>query len=104
MCLLLAVSTAASAARTVTSLNGTWQLAESIGMEQMPAAYPHTAPVPGLAHSAVPPLVNIDAFDSREYIQTSIREKKRNRPASRTLACRGRTATSSGTSGSFWRR
>ncbi len=45
-------------------------------MDSMPAAYPHTAPVPGLAHSATPPLANVDAFDSREYIQSSIREKK----------------------------
>lgn len=74
--LFLAASLASLAARTVIPLNGTWQLAESVDIAQPPQAYPHTVPVPGLAHSATPPLVNIDAFDSREYIQTSIREKK----------------------------
>jgi hypothetical protein len=74
--LLAAISLSLSAGRTVIPLNGTWQLAESIAMDQLPGAYPHTAPVPGLAHSATPPLVGIDAFDSREFIQTSIREKK----------------------------
>ncbi|NWF83343.1 MAG: hypothetical protein HXY18_05895 [Bryobacteraceae bacterium] len=76
ICLLLATSLSSTAARTVIPLNGTWQLAESIDIAQPPQAYPHTVPVPGLAHSATPPLVNIDAFDSREFIQTSIREKK----------------------------
>lgn len=74
--LFAALSLALPAGRTVIPLNGTWALAESIEMENLPAAYPHSAPVPGLAHSAVPPLPAIDAFDSREFIQTSIREKK----------------------------
>lgn len=73
--LLLTTSLASLAARTVISLNGTWQLGESIDA-QPPREYTHTVPVPGLAHSATPPLEGIDAFDSREYIQISIREKK----------------------------
>lgn len=75
-CLLFALTIPSAAARSVISLNGTWRLAESTALETIPAGFPHTAPVPGLAHSATPPLANIDAFDSREYIQASIREKK----------------------------
>jgi len=73
--LLLASSLASLAARSVVSLNGTWQLGESID-PQPPQSFAHTVPVPGLAHSASPPLADVDAFDSREFIQTSIREKK----------------------------
>jgi len=74
-CLLLAASACAPAARTVISLNGDWRLADSV-LEDLPSNFPHSVPVPGLAHSATPPLPRIDAFDSREFIQTSIREKK----------------------------
>ncbi|MCC6344695.1 MAG: hypothetical protein IT166_21020 [Bryobacterales bacterium] len=76
ICLFFAGALAVFASRAVISLNGTWQLAESLDSAQPPQDYPHHVPVPGLAHSATPPLAAIDAFDSREFIQVSIREKR----------------------------
>ncbi|MFN7934333.1 MAG: glycoside hydrolase family 2 TIM barrel-domain containing protein [Bryobacteraceae bacterium] len=73
--LLLASSLASLAARSQISLNGTWQLGESID-PQPPRNFGHTVPVPGLAHSATPPLDGVDAFDSREFIQVSVRERR----------------------------
>jgi hypothetical protein len=62
--------------RVTLSLNGEWKVGETVAAEPAPAAFNHTAPVPGLTHSATPQFVDIDRFDSREYIQTSIREGK----------------------------
>ncbi|MBS1828735.1 MAG: hypothetical protein JST93_25760 [Acidobacteria bacterium] len=73
--LLLVSSLASLAARSVVSLNGTWQLGESVD-PQPPQSFGHTVPVPGLAHSATPPLTDVDAFDSREFIQVSVRERR----------------------------
>lgn len=58
----------AFAQRMTISLDGTWQVADSVSATQMPAKFDHTAPVPGLAHSATPPFPNVDEFNSREHI------------------------------------
>lgn len=69
--LLLALPLLAADRATI-SLDGSWQLAPSKAALPFPAAYPHTAPVPGLAHSATPAIPDIDAFDSREVIQNRV--------------------------------
>lgn len=74
-CLLL-LSLSLPAQRTTINLNGDWRMSDSIAPEPAPASFTHTAPVPGLAHLATPPFQDVDRFDSREYIQTSIREGK----------------------------
>ena len=51
---LVLFSTLAADARTVISLDGTWQIAEG-SMAQPPAEYDHTVLVPGLADMASPP-------------------------------------------------
>ena len=68
---LLAVSLAA-AQRTTLSLDGQWDIADSIDGEGLPAAYSHKAPVPGLAHSAVPGFKDVDEFESRQLIQNRV--------------------------------
>lgn len=65
-----------AAQRTTISLNGDWKIAESRSAETAPAAFPATVPVPGLVHLAKPPFPDVDQFDSREFIDASIREKK----------------------------
>jgi beta-galactosidase len=61
--------------RTTISLNGNWHLADSVAAEEMPTAFTHTAPVPGMANLARPAFANVDAFYSREQLANRIRAK-----------------------------
>lgn len=54
--------------RTTLSLNGTWQIAESVSAEERPAAFTHTVPVPGMVNLAKPAFPQVDWFASREYL------------------------------------
>ncbi|WP_321475404.1 sugar-binding domain-containing protein [uncultured Paludibaculum sp.] len=66
----------ATAGRVTVSLNGDWHVGESVAAEPIPGEFGHVAPVPGLTNLAQPAFPDVDRFDSREFIQTSIREKK----------------------------
>jgi uncharacterized protein (DUF362 family) len=68
---LLAVPLAA-AQRTTLSLDGQWEIADSVAADALPAAYTHRAPVPGLAHSAVPAFKDVDQFESRQLLQNRV--------------------------------
>jgi len=61
-----------AAQRTTLSLDGQWDIADSVDGEGPPAAYSHKAPVPGLAHSAVPGFKDVDEFESRQLIQNRV--------------------------------
>jgi hypothetical protein len=63
------------AERVLVSLDGTWQIEESLSANDVPSSFRHTVPVPGLAHLAVPPFPEVDLFDSPESIQKQIRLK-----------------------------
>ena len=54
------------------SLNGRWQIEDSVSADQMPQTFRHTVPVPGLAHLAEPAFPEIDQFDSREVISNRV--------------------------------
>ncbi len=54
--------------RIVLSLNGEWSVGESVIGDEMPATFGHTAPVPGLTHSATPAFPGIDQYQSRELL------------------------------------
>ncbi|HVO10580.1 MAG TPA: glycoside hydrolase family 2 TIM barrel-domain containing protein [Vicinamibacteria bacterium] len=69
--LLLGVAPA-RAERVTLSLNGTWQITDSVGAEPLPAAYRARVAVPGLVHNASPPFPDVDAFDSVELIGNRI--------------------------------
>ncbi len=71
--LLLLCSVAGAQGRTMVSLNGTWQIADS-QTEKMPQQWTHTTPVPGLAHSAVPAFADVDQFQSRELLSNLVRK------------------------------
>jgi hypothetical protein len=60
--------------RTTLSLDGQWDVEDSVGADQMPASYTHTAPVPGLAHSAVPAFADVDQYQSRELLSNLVRQ------------------------------
>ena len=64
---------AQKAHRTTLSLDGQWDVEDSIGANEMPAAYHHTAPVPGLAHSAVPAFPDVDQYQSRQLLSNLVR-------------------------------
>ena len=66
----------AAGSRHTLSLDGEWRIADSSAAEPVPSAFPARVPVPGLANLAVPSFPDVDRFDSREFIDASIREKK----------------------------
>ena len=70
-CLLSASS--AHGQRATLSLDGTWQIEESIGPEQQPSAWKHTVPVPGVVNLAAPPFPDAGRFDSREGFRNLVR-------------------------------
>lgn len=51
--------------RTIVNLNGTWQIGESVGADEIATAFDHVAPVPGLLTTAEPAFKDIGAFESR---------------------------------------
>ncbi|HSU58771.1 MAG TPA: glycoside hydrolase family 2 TIM barrel-domain containing protein [Bryobacteraceae bacterium] len=57
-----------AAQRITISLDGIWQITDSVSATDMPKTFDHTAPVPGLAHSSTPAFPNVDEFNSREHI------------------------------------
>jgi hypothetical protein len=66
---------AAFADRTSLSLDGVWQIEDSVSATNIPAAFTHTVPVPGMANLAKPAFPNADAFYSREQLANRIRSK-----------------------------
>jgi hypothetical protein len=66
ICSLAALAAPRAQERITLSLDGTWQIADSVTPEEIPAAFDHTAPVPGLANLAAPPFPDVDRFFSRE--------------------------------------
>ncbi len=65
---------AQSAHRTTLSLNGQWDVEDSVGADHKPTAYRHTAPVPGLAHSAVPGFPDVDQYQSRQLLSNLVKQ------------------------------
>jgi hypothetical protein len=61
------------AERVTLSLNGSWQVEESLAASDVPASFLHTVQVPGLVHNARPAFPDVDLFDSPELISNRIR-------------------------------
>lgn len=60
--------------RTTISLNGRWDVQDGVDADAMPKEYLHTAPVPGLAHSADPAFPDVDQYQSRELLTNLVRQ------------------------------
>lgn len=57
----------ARAARLTISLDGIWDVADSMSATDRPDRFEHVAPVPGLTHSSTPAFADVDGFHSVEY-------------------------------------
>jgi beta-galactosidase len=68
------LAAAEAAQRTTLSLDGQWDVEDSVGANEMPKAYEHKAPVPGLAHSAVLAFPDVDRYQSRELLSNLVRQ------------------------------
>ena len=55
--------------RTTISMNGTWQIVESVSSDDIPTSFAHTVVVPGLANLSKPSFPDVDLFASREYLR-----------------------------------
>jgi hypothetical protein len=60
--------------RTTVSLDGQWDVEDSVSADAMPKSYSHKAPVPGLTHSAVPAFPDVDQYQSRELLSNLVRQ------------------------------
>ncbi|MBI5386828.1 MAG: hypothetical protein HZA90_19320 [Verrucomicrobia bacterium] len=70
---LLAIT--AGAERATLSLDGIWQIEDSVSATDIPAQFTHKASVPGLANLAKPAFKNVDDFYAREFLANRIRSK-----------------------------
>jgi hypothetical protein len=60
--------------RTTVSLNGTWDVEDSVAADQVPSTYHHTAPVPGLTHSATPAFADVDQYQTKQLLSNLVRQ------------------------------
>jgi hypothetical protein len=60
--------------RVTLSLDGEWQIEDSLAAEPAPTEWHHRAPVPGLAHLAQRGFADVDQFDSKEVISNRVRK------------------------------
>ncbi len=76
-CLSLQVclSLPTKAKRLTVSLDGQWEITDGKSATEIPPAFAHTAPVPGMANLAQPPFENVDRFLAREQLASRIRLK-----------------------------
>ncbi len=54
--------------RITLSLDGQWDVEDSVSADAIPKSYTHRAPVPGLTHSAAPAFADVDQYQSRELL------------------------------------
>ena len=60
--------------RVTLSLDGQWDVDDSVSADATPKTYNHKVPVPGLAHSAVPAFSDVDQYQSRELLSNLVRQ------------------------------
>lgn len=58
--------------RTAVSLDGIWDIDDSVAAERMPHAFRHTVPVPGLAHSSTPAFDDVDEYQSKQLLSSLV--------------------------------
>ncbi len=74
------------AGRATLQLDGEWQIADSVGADEIPSAFTHTVPVPGLVHLSQPPFPDVDLFESRENIWDRVNQGELPKTAWTSLA------------------
>lgn len=75
-CIALSVLSARAekAHRTTLSLDGTWQVEDSVDAKDLPKTYGHAVPVPGLTHSAVPRFSDVDQYQTKQLLSNLVRQ------------------------------
>ncbi len=73
------------APRTTLSLNGSWDVDDSVNPDAMPKAYAHKAPVPGLTHAAAPAFKDVDQYQSRELLSNLVQQGRYSKADFETL-------------------
>ena len=61
-----------NASRAVVSLDGQWDIEDSVAADGVPKAFRHTVPVPGLAHSSTPAFTDVDDFLSKQVLSSLV--------------------------------
>ncbi|MFN7996444.1 MAG: glycoside hydrolase family 2 TIM barrel-domain containing protein [Bryobacteraceae bacterium] len=73
----LAFATCAVGGERVTlSLDGSWQIEDSVAPDAIPREWHHSVPVPGLAHLAQPAFPDVDEYDSKEVLVNRVKKGK----------------------------
>ena len=72
LALFLALSVR-GAERVVLSLDGEWRIDEGVSRDASPSTFGHTVRVPGLVNQSRPEFVDVDQFQSREWIDRQTR-------------------------------
>ena len=63
---VMITSATCAAERETLSLDGRWQIDDSVSPTSIPTGFVRTVPVPGLADMAEPEFKDVNLFDSRE--------------------------------------
>ena len=58
--------------RATLSLNGQWDVDESLSPDAQPKLYNHKVPVPGLTHSAIPAFPQVDEYQTRQLLSDMV--------------------------------
>jgi hypothetical protein len=74
MAMVSSCAMAEKAHRTTISLDGKWDVEDSVGANDMPKTYGHTVPVPGLTHSAVPAFTDVDQYQTKQLLSNLVRQ------------------------------
>jgi len=67
--LLTVFSNLLFAQRTIISLNGEWEIEDSVLPEDIPEEFKHTVQVPGMVNQSSPAFQYVDNFDGLDYLQ-----------------------------------
>ena len=60
------------AQRVTVPLDGVWSIGESVAADAIPTSFPHTVPVPGLVHAALPKFPDVDQYHTHEWSYTFV--------------------------------
>jgi beta-galactosidase/beta-glucuronidase len=55
----------------ILSLNGEWEIEDSVLPDDIPEVFEHKVRVPGMVNQSVPPFQNVDRFDGLDYLQNA---------------------------------
>ncbi len=78
-----------AALRITLSMDGLWEIADSLEPDARPSTFLNTVFVPGLVRSASPPFAEVDHYETRQWVSAMIHWKRL--PASEMIDRLGRT-------------